>query len=96
MAFGVVHQFPGGTEEQYRASIAAVHPSDGSLPAGQLFHAAGASGDGWTIVAIHESKESWEQFRDGTLMPRMQAGIEGGFAGPPEQTEFEVSNQVSA
>jgi hypothetical protein len=96
MAFGVVHQFPGGTEEQYRASIAAVHPSDGSLPAGQLFHAAGASGDGWTIVAIHESKESWEQFRDGTLMPRMEAGIEGGFAGPPEQTEFEVSNQVSA
>jgi hypothetical protein len=96
MAFGVVHQFPGGTEEQYRASIAAVHPSDGSLPAGQLFHAAGPSGDGWTIVAIHDSKESWEQFRDGTLMPRMQAGIDGGFTGQPQQTEFEVSNQVSA
>ena len=26
MAHGVVHQFAGGTEEQYRASIAAVHP----------------------------------------------------------------------
>jgi hypothetical protein len=96
MAFGVVHQFPGGTEEQYQASVAAVHPSDGSLPEGQLFHAAGPSGDGWIIVAIHDSRESWEQFRDVTLMPRMQAGIEGGFAGPPQQTEFEVSNQVSA
>ena len=96
MAHGVVHQFPGGTEEQYRASIAAVHPSDGSLPEGQVFHAAGPSAGGWTIVAIHASKESWEQFRDGTLMPRMQAGIDGGFTAPPEETTFEVKNQVSA
>ena len=96
MAHGVVHQFAGGTEEQYQASIAAVHPSDGSLPEGQVFHAAGPSADGWTIVAIHVSKESWEQFRDGTLMPRMQAGIDGGFTGPPEETTFEVHNQVSA
>lgn len=96
MAHGVVHQFPGGTAEQYEASIAAVHPSDGSLPEGQVFHAAGPSADGWTIVAIHSSKESWEQFRDGTLMPRMQAGIDGGFAVPPDETTFEVHNQVSA
>ena len=37
MAYGVVHQFAGGTEEQYQASVAAVHPSDGSLPEGQCF-----------------------------------------------------------
>ncbi len=96
MAYGIVHQFAGGTEDQYRASIAAVHPSDGSLPEGQLFHAAGPSGDGWVIVAIHDSKRSWEQFRDGTLIPRMQAGIEGGFTAPPQETTFEVHNQVSA
>ena len=94
MSYGVVHQFKGGTKEQYEASIAAVHPSDGSLPAGQLFHAAGPSADGWTIVALHESKESWEAFRDGILMPRMQAGIAGGFAEPPEETVFEVLNEV--
>jgi hypothetical protein len=94
--FGIVHQFPGGTEEQYEASIAAVHPSDGSLPEGQVFHAAGPSADGWTIVAIHESKESWEQFRDGTLMPRLQDGIDGGFAGPPQETAFEVHNNQQA
>jgi hypothetical protein len=95
MAYGVVHQFSGGTEEQYQASVAAVHPSDGSLPEGQIFHAAGPSADGWTIVAIHDSKQSWEQFRDGTLMSRMQAGIDGGFAGPPQETVFEVHSQVS-
>ena len=96
MAYGVVHQFAGGTKEQYEASIAAVHPSDGSLPEGQVSHAAGRSAEGWTIVAIHDSKASWEQFRDGTLMPRMQAGIDGGFAAPPEETTFEVYNEVSA
>jgi len=95
MAHGVVHQFAGGTEGQYRASITAVHPSDGSLPAGQVFHAAGPSADGWTIIAIHDSKESWERFRDGTLMPRMQAGIDGGFAAPPEEKTFEVKSQLS-
>jgi hypothetical protein len=96
MAYGVVHQFAGGTEEQYRASIAAVHPSDGSLPAGQVFHVAGPSADGWLIVAIHDSKQSWEQFRDETLMPRMQAGIDGGFEVSPQETGFEVRTEVSA
>jgi len=90
MTFGVVHQFPGGTRENYEASIAAVHPADG-LPDGQVFHAAGPSADGWTIVAMHESQESWEAFRDGILMPRMQAGIEGGFASPPQETVFDVT-----
>jgi hypothetical protein len=96
MAYAVVHQFPGGTAEQYHASVSAVHPSDGSLPAGQTYHAAGPSADGWTIVAIHDSKESWEQFRDGTLMPRMQAGIDGGFASPPQETTFEIETEASA
>jgi hypothetical protein len=56
MGYGVVHQFPGSTEAQCRASIAAVPPSDGSLPEGQILHVAGACGDGWLIVAIHDSE----------------------------------------
>jgi hypothetical protein len=90
MAFAIVHHFPGGTKENYEASIAAVHPSDGGLPEGQIFHAAGASPGGWTIVAVHDSKQSWERFRDDTLMPRMQQGIDGGFPTPPEETEIDV------
>jgi len=93
MAYGVVHEFAGGTADQYAASVAAVHPADGSLPAGQTFHAAGPSADGWRIVAIPDSKESWESFRDGTLMPAMQAGIAGGFTAPPSERTFEVQNQ---
>jgi hypothetical protein len=90
MAHGVVHHFPGGTKENYEASIAAVHPA-GGLPEGQIFHAAGPSAGGWTILAVHESRQSWESFRDSILMPRMQAGIEGGFPTPPQETEIEIA-----
>lgn len=48
------------TKEQYEASIAAVHPGPDQLPEGQIFHAAGPSEGGWTIVAVHESQASWE------------------------------------
>jgi len=92
MAYGIVHHFPGGTKGQYEASIAAVHPGRDALPKGQIFHAAGASPGGWTVVAVHDSKESWEEFRDGILMPRMQQGIAGGFTTPPQETTIEVHN----
>jgi hypothetical protein len=90
MAYGIVHHFPGGTKEQYEATLAAVHPDKASLPQGQTFHAAGASADGWMVVAIHDSKESWERFRDGILMPRLQQGIKGGFTTQPQETGFDV------
>jgi hypothetical protein len=90
MAYGVVHFFADGTKEQYEASIAAVHPSADQLPDGQIFHAAGPSAGGWTVIAVHDSQESWERFRDETLLPRMQAGIDGGFAGAPEETTVDL------
>ncbi|NNF52995.1 MAG: hypothetical protein HKN03_00990 [Acidimicrobiales bacterium] len=90
MAFGITHFFSGGTASQYEATLAAVHPSRDELPEGQLFHAAGPVEGGWLICAVHDSKESWEAFRDNTLMPNMQAGIEGGLEGPPQETAFEV------
>jgi hypothetical protein len=96
MSYGVINQFKGGTEQQYEASRAAVHPSDGTLPAGQIYHAAGPSADGWTIFAVHDSKASWEGFRDSILMPRMQQGIKGGFAGPPDETGFEIVAEIDA
>ncbi len=92
MAYAVVHHFPGGTKEQYEASIAAVHPSRTTLPKGQIFHAGGPSEGGWTILAVHDSKESWEAFRDGVLLPRFQQGIAGGFTSPPQETVFETYN----
>jgi hypothetical protein len=37
-----------------------------------------------------DSKESWERFRDGTLMPRMQQGIDGGFTSHPQETGVDL------
>ncbi|HEY2752401.1 hypothetical protein [Phenylobacterium sp.] len=93
MAYGIVHYFAGGTKEQYEASLGAVHPGRSVLPKGQLYHVAGPSDGGWTIVAIHETKASWEAFRDGILMPAISKGIAGGFASPPQETAFDVYHQ---
>ena len=90
MAYGIVHHFPGGTQEQYEASIASLHPGKDVLPQGQIFHAAGPSAGGWTVVAVHESKQSWETFRDTILMPKFRQGIQGGFPTPPQETAFDA------
>ena len=91
MAYGIVHRFKGGTKEQYEASLANVHPNEGAdLPEGQTLHIAGRTEDGWIIVAIHDSRESWERFRDETLTPGMQELA--GLPAPPEETTFEVDN----
>jgi hypothetical protein len=92
MAYAVMCFFSGGTKEQYETTLAAVLPGGSKLPKGEIFHAAGLMTGGWQIVAIHDSKESWERFRDGTLVPQMQRGISGGFANPPRETGFEVHN----
>ena len=89
MAYAIIHYFPGGTKDQYEKSIAVVHPL-GGLPTGQIFHTAGPTPGGWTVIAVHDTKESWERFREQILMPRLKQGIAGGLAGPPQETAFET------
>ena len=97
MAYGIVHFFPGGTKDQYEAALASVHPDDGqSLPPGQVYHFAGPSEGGWLIVAVHESQASWESFRDSTLLPTLQSGVEGSFQGPPQEQSFEIDHLQTA
>jgi hypothetical protein len=91
--FGIVHRFPGGTKEQYEASIAQVHPADGSLPAGQTYHAAGPTDDGWIVIAIWDSPASWERFRDVTLMPGLHELGDAGVPSPPQETTFEIHKE---
>ena len=93
MAYVISHFYEGGTEAQYQAVIDAVHPSTG-LPAGQLHHLAGPAEDGWLIVAIWDSKSSFDAFVQDTLMPALQKGVDGGFAGPPQERAAEVANEV--
>lgn len=93
MAYGITHFFANGTQAQYDTMISAVHPAKDRLPKGQLFHAAGPTQGGWLIVAIHDSKASWEEFRDKVLNPKINAGIKGGFPSPPVEKVFDVYKQ---
>ena len=45
-------------------------------------------------MVVHDSLASWETFRDSILMPRMQQGIDGGFTAEPQETVFEIVNEV--
>lgn len=82
MAYLLTHFWPGGTEEEYRTTLAAVtEASGGEIP--ETFHAAAATDDGILIVATYDSQEVCERFVQETLMPLMP--IEGGLVGPPKQ-----------
>jgi hypothetical protein len=88
--FGIVHRFQGGTREQYENVLKVVYPDGGKgLPEGQMLHLAGQSQDGWLVMAVHDSQESWERFRDDSLMPGL-ASVEDGLPGPPAEMTFEV------
>jgi heme-degrading monooxygenase HmoA len=93
MAFLLTHFWPGGTEEQYRATLAAVHPANG-LPDGQLYHAAGATEGGYLITVVWDSKESSDRFVRDVLIASMP--VEGGFEGKPDERGAEVSNLETA
>lgn len=91
MAYAIVNVYPGGTKEQYEATAAKVHPPGGGLPEGQTHHAAGQSDDGWVVIALWDTEQSWTRFRDKTLMPALQGGVEGGFTSPPKMISFEAA-----
>lgn len=94
MAYLITHFYEGGTEDQYNAALAAVHPASG-LPEGQTYHAAGPTEGGWLVVAVWESKEACDRFVRDTLMPGL-ANMENGFNGPPQERSAEVANLVTA
>jgi hypothetical protein len=88
--FGIVNRFQGGTREQYENVLKVVHPDGGKeLPEGQMLHLAGQSQDGWLVMAVHDSRESWERFRDESLVPGL-ASVDDGLPGPPEEMTFDV------
>ena len=93
MAYLMTHFWPGATEDQYKATVAAVHPADG-LPEGQTYHVAGPTEGGILIVAVWDSKESADRFVSEVLMPAMP--VEGGVIGHPEERVAEVISLQTA
>jgi hypothetical protein len=89
MAYLLTHFWPGGTEEEYRKTLAAVTDAAGGQRP-EMLHAAGPTDGGFLITAVYDSKETSDQFvRDAVLsiMP-----IDGGLVGPPEARGAEIVN----
>ena len=82
MSYLLTHFWPGGTEKQYQATLAAASKAaGGTIP--ETSHAACVTDGGVFIVATYESQEVAERFIQETLVPLMP--IEGGLVGPPEE-----------
>ena len=45
------------------------------------------------MIALWDSRESWERFRDRTLMPGLQDLGDARFPAPPQETTFEVHKE---
>ena len=90
MAYLLTHFWPGGTEEQYRATLAGASEAAGGHPPEQI-HVAGPTDGGFIIAAVYESKAVCDDFVQ-KLMSAMP--IEGGLVGPPEQRGAEIVNSA--
>jgi hypothetical protein len=86
--FGIMHHFEGGTQEQYETSLKVVHPASGWLP-GRTLHVGAETADGFLVIALSDTDDSWVKFCGDTLMPGL-ATTESGFGAPPEETPFKV------
>jgi hypothetical protein len=89
MAYLLTHFWPGGTEAEYRATLAAVTEAAGGRRP-EKFHAAGPTEGGFLIAAAYESKETCDRFVQETLLPLLP--IDGGLVGPPEERGAEIVN----
>jgi hypothetical protein len=93
MSYMVTHFWPGASEDQYKATVAVVHPP-GGLPEGQTYHVAGPSDGGILITAVWDSKEQCDRFITDKLMASMP--IAGGLEGQPQERSAEAISLVSA
>ena len=82
MAVGIRLKFVGGTQENYDAAHG-VMEIDSNPPEGMIVHAAGPVDGGWGVIDFWESREAFDRFVSGRLMP-----------GPPRAWRSRVSEST--
>jgi heme-degrading monooxygenase HmoA len=85
----------GGDWEEYEAVSNAIGAED-DPPDGLIVHAAGEVDGEWQSVAVWDSQEAYEHFRDERVFPavRQALGDSAIEAGPPPKESFEVKHLV--
>jgi hypothetical protein len=92
MPYVISHFFPSGTTAQYEAAMRAMNGDLGRIPEGQIAHVAGLVPGGFQVIAIQDSKESWDRFMIEVFAPVMGRGVDGSFTEPPTELEFEATH----
>ena len=80
MAVVIVNEIEGATQDFYDQVNPKVMPG-GDLPDGCQVHIAGPMENGWRVISVWDSDESFQQFRDEKLIPALrEVGGEGRIA----------------
>ena len=88
MAVGIRQTIKGVGAEDIDRLNAAIDP-DGDPPEGLVFHASGPVDGGWQVIDVWESREHFDRFAVGRIVPGLAAiGMADG--GAPEMEEFAV------
>ena len=88
MAVAIILDFPGGTKDQYDATVERM-ALGGQMPDGGVFHAAGSHEDGFRVIDVWRDLATFERFRDEKIGP---ITAEVGMA-RPEVMVVEVAEQ---
>ena len=89
MALGAIFEVAGMSQAQYEQVKGKVLPGNSPAP-GLLYHAAGPSETGWTVVEVWESQEALNLIFQERVAPALQ---ELGATAQPRF--FEVVNTIS-
>jgi hypothetical protein len=89
MAVGIRVKMPGGTQDQYDTLHSHMN-MDGDPPQGMIFHSAGPIEGGWGVIDFWESRDAFDSFTQGRLLPAMGELGDRGFPNPPDIREFPV------
>jgi hypothetical protein len=89
MAVGLRIKIVGGTQEQYDALQTHMGVDD-NPPDGLIFHASGPIDGGWGVIDFWESRDHFDRFQQGRLMPAFGELGDRAPSNPPEIKEFPV------
>jgi heme-degrading monooxygenase HmoA len=71
MAIVVANTIRDGNQDTYEAVSEKVM-SGGQLPQGCQVHIAGPVSEGWRVITVWDTEDTFKQFREGTLIPALR------------------------
>lgn len=90
MSYAVVQDIPA-TWDTY---IGIAEVLGASAPEGLVFHVAGPTEEGFRMIGIWDSKETWDRFRDDRLREVLD-GLTGQSTLRPTYRELEIAHSLS-